>query len=61
MVEPVDLYTGGIQGWENRYSILFAFQMLIEPGHDLDEITRKGAVIELFLQYAVPTILAGPG
>src|SRR5689334_21046215 len=36
-------------------------QVLVEPRHDLDEIARPRAVVELCRQNAVPGIAAGPG
>ena len=38
-----------------------ALQMLVEPRHDLHEIARHMPVVELWLQYAVPGVLAGAG
>src|SRR5215471_11731019 len=36
-------------------------QMLVEPRHDLDEIARAVAVIELVHEDLVPGVLAGAG
>src|SRR3954466_8250702 len=38
---------------------LWPTQMLVQPRHDLHEIARPGAVIELLRQNAVPAVAAG--
>src|ERR1700685_2095597 len=46
--------------WLNRSPArLWPAQMLAEPRHDLDEIARPVAVIELVHQNLVPGVLAG--
>src|SRR5712671_3856586 len=40
---------------------LGAAQVLIQPRHDLDEITRPRAIVELGSQNAVPAVATGAG
>jgi NAD(P)-dependent dehydrogenase (short-subunit alcohol dehydrogenase family) len=46
---------------DRRALRLRAAQVLIQPRHDLDEVARPVAVIELVREDAVPAILAGAG
>src|SRR3984893_10732486 len=49
-------------GWlYRRAARLRPAQVLVEPRHDLDEIARPVAVIELVHQNLVPGVLAGAG
>src|SRR4051812_13848395 len=40
---------------------LVPFQVLVQPRHDLDEVARVLAVVELLRENAVPGVAAGAG
>src|SRR5258708_6219700 len=49
---------GPLSGWRFR---LVALQVLVEPRHDLDEVARVLAVVELLHQDAIPGVAARRG